>query len=74
MAVDAGVGDLEQHSPRHVVDDLVVEIAAGGCLGDSYEGYYCPEIPGPLAGWSSTWAEFEGWVMNARRAPGGPAG
>ena len=28
------------------------------------------EIPGPLAGWSQAWAEFEGLVMNARRDPG----
>ena len=27
------------------------------------------EILGPLAGWSTAWAEFEGLVMNARRAP-----
>jgi len=28
------------------------------------------EILGPLAGWSTAWAEFEGLVMNARRDPG----
>ena len=27
-------------------------------------------IFGPLAGWSTAWAEFEGLVMNARRDPG----
>jgi hypothetical protein len=27
-------------------------------------------ILGPLAGWSTAWAEFEGLVMNARRDPG----
>jgi len=27
-------------------------------------------ILGPLAGWSRTWADFEGLVMNARRNPG----
>ena len=28
------------------------------------------EILGPLAGWSTAWAEFEGLVMNARRDTG----
>ena len=28
------------------------------------------EILGPLAGWSTTWAESGGLVMNARRDPG----
>jgi len=28
------------------------------------------EILGPLAGWSKTWAEFEGLVMNTRREAG----
>ena len=39
-------GDLEQHPPRHVLDDLVVEIGAGGCLGDPQEGCYCTDLPG----------------------------
>jgi hypothetical protein len=39
-------GDLEQHPPGHVLDDLVAEIAAGGCLGDIHEGCYGTDLPG----------------------------
>ncbi len=40
-------GDLEQHPPGHVLDDLVVvEIGAGGCLGDSHQGCYGTDLPG----------------------------
>jgi hypothetical protein len=45
--VGAGLfaGDLEQHPPGHVLDDLVVEITAGGCLGDSHEDCYRADLP-----------------------------
>ena len=39
-------GDLEQHPPCHVLDDLVAEIGAGGCLGDPHEGCYGTDLPG----------------------------
>src|SRR5208282_1058183 len=39
-------GDLEQHPPGHVLDDLVAEIGAGGGLGDSHEGCYGTDLPG----------------------------
>jgi hypothetical protein len=46
--VGAGLfaGDLEQHPPGHVRDDLVVEVVAGGCLGDPHEGCHGTELPG----------------------------
>ena len=37
----------KQHPPGHVLDDLVVEIGAGGCLGDPHEAFTartCPVI------------------------------
>ena len=39
-------GDLEQHPPRHVLDDLLAEIGAGGGLGDPHEGCDGPDLPG----------------------------
>src|SRR5208282_6507374 len=39
-------GDLEQHPPGHVLDDLVAEIGAGGGLGDSHQGCYGTDLPG----------------------------
>jgi hypothetical protein len=39
-------GDLEQHPPGHVLDDLVAEIAAGGCPGDPHEGCDGTDLPG----------------------------
>ena len=39
-------GDLEQHLPGRVRDDLVAEIVAGGCLGDSHEGCCRTDLPG----------------------------
>src|SRR5439155_25644064 len=39
-------GDLEQHPPGHVRDDLVAEIGAGRCLGDPHEGRYGTDLPG----------------------------
>jgi hypothetical protein len=39
-------GDLEQHPPGHVLDDLVAEIGAGGCLGDPHEGCYRTDLSG----------------------------
>ena len=39
-------GDLEQHPPGHVLDDLVAEIGAGGWLGDPHEGCYGTDLPG----------------------------
>src|ERR1019366_2920946 len=39
-------GDLEQHPSGHVLDDLVVEIGAGSCLGDFRAGCYGTDLPG----------------------------
>ncbi len=39
-------GDLEQHPPGHVLDDLVAEIGAGGGLGDPHEGCHGTDLPG----------------------------
>ena len=39
-------GDLEQHPPGHVLDDLVAEIGAGRRLGDAHQRRYGTDLPG----------------------------